>query len=118
MPDLSALSPEARRWFWAGVVAALYALFCLVIALRETWRGRRARRAAEALSQGVGDPVLVAYASQTGFAEELATATAKALSDAGAPVTLKDLSAVTVQDLTGRALFVVSTTGEGDAPDP
>lgn len=118
MPDLSALSPEARRWFWAGVVVALYALFCLAIALRETWRGQRARRAAEALSQGAGEPVLVAYASQTGFAEELATATAKALSDAGAPVTLKDLSAVTAGDLTGRALFVVSTTGEGDAPDP
>jgi sulfite reductase (NADPH) flavoprotein alpha-component len=118
MPDLSALSPEARRWVWAGVVVALYALFCLVIALREQWRGKRTRRAAEALSQGSGEPVLVAYASQTGFAEELATATAKALADAGAPVTLKDLSSVAVQDLTGRALFVVSTTGEGDAPDP
>lgn len=118
MPDLSALSPETRRLVWAGVVVALYALFCLVIALREAWRGQRARRAAETLSQGAGEPVLVAYASQTGFAEELATATAKALSDAGAPVTLKDLSAVTAQDLRGRALFVVSTTGEGDAPDP
>ncbi|AZS20255.1 MULTISPECIES: sulfite reductase flavoprotein subunit alpha [unclassified Caulobacter] len=118
MSDLSALSPEARRWFWAGVVVVLYALFCLAIALRETWRGRRARQAASALSQGSGEPVLVAYASQTGFAEELATATAKALSDAGAPVTLKDLSAVTAGDLAGRALFLVSTTGEGDAPDP
>ncbi|ATC34375.1 sulfite reductase flavoprotein subunit alpha [Caulobacter vibrioides] len=118
MPDLAFLPPEARRWVWAGVVVALYALFCLAIALRETWRGRRARQAADALSQGSGEPVLVAYASQTGLAEELATATAKALSDAGAPVTLKDLSAVTAGDLAGRALFVVSTTGEGDAPDP
>jgi hypothetical protein len=34
-------------------------------------------------------------------------------------VTLKSLAEVTVADLTatGRALFVVSTTGEGDAPD-
>ncbi|MFY8210439.1 MAG: flavodoxin domain-containing protein, partial [Caulobacter sp.] len=118
MPDLAFLPPEARRWVWAGVVVALYALFCLAIALRETWRGRQARKAADALSQGSGEPVLVAYASQTGFAEELATATAKALADAGAPVTLKDLSAVTAGDLNGRALFVVSTTGEGDAPDP
>lgn len=118
MLDLAFLPPETRRWVWAGLVVLLYALFCLGIALREAWRGTRARRAAAALSQGAGEPVLVAYASQTGFAEELATATAKALSDAGAPVTLKGLSAVTAGDLTGRALFIVSTTGEGDAPDP
>ena len=117
MPDLSAFSPEVRRLIEASAVAGLYALFCGGIALRETLRRRAARQAAEALSQGAGEPVLVAYASQTGFAEELATATAKALSDAGAPVTLRELSAVTAADLTGRALFVVSTTGEGDAPD-
>jgi sulfite reductase (NADPH) flavoprotein alpha-component len=117
MPDLSAFSPEVRRLLAAGVVAGAYALFCGGIALRETLRRRAARDAAEALSQGAGEPVLVAYASQTGFAEELAGATAKALSDAGAPVTLRELSAVTAADLSGRALFVVSTTGEGDAPD-
>jgi len=117
MPDLAALPPEARRLIAAGAVAGVYALFCGVIALRETWRRRTARRAAEALSQGAGEPVLVAHASQTGFAEELATATAQALSEAGAPVTLRELSAVTAADLTGRALFIVSTTGEGDAPD-
>lgn len=117
MPDLSAFSPEVRRLLAAGAVAGAYALFCGGIALRETLRRRAARRAAEALSQGAGEPVLVAYASQTGFAEELAGATAQALSDAGAPVTLRELSAVTAGDLSGRALFIVSTTGEGDAPD-
>jgi flavodoxin len=100
---------------WPGV----YALFCGLIAVREALRGRARRREAAALSQGAGEPVLVAFASQTGFAEELAKATAKALSEAGAPVTLRELSAVTAADLTGRPrLFVVSTTGEGDAPDP
>ncbi|HJV43429.1 sulfite reductase flavoprotein subunit alpha [Caulobacter sp.] len=117
MPDLSAFSPEIRRLLAAGAVAGGYALFCGGIALRETWRRRVARRAAEALSQGAGEPVLVAYASQTGFAEELASATAEALSGAGVPVALRELSAVTAADLTGPALFVVSTTGEGDAPD-
>ncbi|WP_066683306.1 sulfite reductase flavoprotein subunit alpha [Caulobacter sp. CCH9-E1] len=117
MPDLSAFSPEVRRLLAAGAVTGAYALFCGAIALREAWRRKAARQAAEALSQGAGEPVLVAYASQTGFAEELANATAKALSDAGAPVTLRELSAVTAADLSGRALFVVSTTGEGDAPD-
>ena len=118
MLDLEAFPPEARRLAAAGAVAGVYALFCGAIALREAMRRRATRKAAEALSQGAGEPVLVAFASQTGFAEELAGATAQALSEAGAPVTLKDLSAVTAADLTGRALFVVSTTGEGDAPDP
>ncbi|MET3668028.1 sulfite reductase flavoprotein subunit alpha [Caulobacter sp. 1776] len=115
---IDALPPEVRRLAAAGAVAGVYALFCAAIAARETLRRRAARRAAEALTQGAGEPVLVAYASQTGFAEELATATARTLAEAGAPVTLRELSAVTAADLTGRALFVVSTTGEGDAPDP
>jgi len=118
MLDLSALSPETRRLIAAGAVAGVYALFCGGVAVREALRRAMVRREAEILSRGAGEPVLVAYASQTGFAEELANATAKALADAGAPATLRELSAVTAADLTGRALFVVSTTGEGDAPDP
>lgn len=118
MLDLEAFSPETRRLIAAGAVAGTYALFCGAIAVREALRRAVVRREAEVLSRGAGEPVLVAYASQTGFAEELANATAKALADAGAPVTLRELSTVTAADLTGRALFVVSTTGEGDAPDP
>lgn len=118
MLDLSAFPPETRRLIEAGAVAGVYALFCAGVALRETLRRRATHKATVALSQGAGEPVLVAYASQTGFAEELANATAKTLAEAGAPVTLRELSAVTAADLTGRALFVVSTTGEGDAPDP
>lgn len=118
MLDLSAFTPETRRLIAAGAVAGVYGLFCAGVAVREAWRAAAVRREAKALSQGAGEPVLVAFASQTGFAEELANATAKALSEAGAPVTLRELSAVTAADLTGRAVFVVSTTGEGDAPDP
>lgn len=117
MLDFDAFQPETRRWLAAGAVTAAYALFCAAITAREALRRRAARKAAKALSQGAGEPVLVAYASQTGFAEELANATAKALSEGGAPVVLRELSTVTAVDLTGRALFVVSTTGEGDAPD-
>jgi sulfite reductase alpha subunit-like flavoprotein len=54
------------------------------------------RRAAQALSAGTGAPILVVHASQTGFAEELAMATARLLGDAGARVTLKSLAEVTV----------------------
>ncbi|MBO9707892.1 MAG: sulfite reductase flavoprotein subunit alpha [Caulobacter sp.] len=113
------LSPEARRLWAAGLVAAAYVLFCAAIAVREALRRRAARREAAALSSGTGAPILLAHASQTGFAEELALATAKLLSDGGARVTLKNLAEVTAADLEGaaRALFVASTTGEGDAPD-
>lgn len=113
------LPPEARRLWAAGLVTGLYVLFCLAIALRQVLRGRAARREAQALSAGTGAPILVVHASQTGLAEELALATAKLLGDAGARVTLKSLAEVSAADLAsaGRALFVVSTTGEGDAPD-
>lgn len=120
MIDLLALDPEARRYAAAGAVALAYGAFCGLIAGRETLRRRAQRREAAALLSGTGEPVLLAYASQTGFAEELARATAKVLTAGGLPVTLRDLSAISAADLTGasRALFVVSTTGEGDAPDP
>ncbi len=117
MSPFAALSSD--RLSTAGLVLLAYLLFCLAIAWRETSRRRAARRESQALSAGTGAPVLIAHASQTGFAEELALATAKLLSDAGARVTLKSLAEVTAADLSGggRALFVVSTTGEGDAPD-
>jgi sulfite reductase (NADPH) flavoprotein alpha-component len=71
-------------------------VFCLAIAWREALRRRAARRAATALSSGTGAPILVVHASQTGFAEELAMATARLLGEAGARVTLKSLAEVTV----------------------
>ena len=113
------LTPEARRLGAAGLVSGAYVLFCLAIAAREVVRRRAARRETQALQAGDGAPILLAHASQTGFSEELALATAKLLSDGGARVTLKSLAEVTASDLAqaGRALFVVSTTGEGDAPD-
>jgi sulfite reductase (NADPH) flavoprotein alpha-component len=117
MTVFETLTPE--RLHAAGLVLGAYVLFCLAIAVREVLRQRAARRAADALSTGTGTSVLVVHASQTGFAEELAMATAKLLGDAGARVTLRSLADVGADDLAkaGRALFVVSTTGEGDAPD-
>ncbi len=63
--------------------------------------------------------ILVAYASQTGNAEQLAKKTAESLKDAGLAIELHPLSKINAAMLHtfSRALFVVSTTGEGDAPD-
>ncbi len=65
------------------------------------------------------DVILVAFASQTGSAEQLATQTRRALEAAGARVRFAALGTLGIDDLAAhsRALFVVSTTGEGDAPD-
>ena len=65
------------------------------------------------------DTTLVAFASQTGFAEELARATAADLAAGGEAVEVVELGALSAEALIGRrrALFVVATTGEGDAPD-
>ncbi|HEY6644857.1 sulfite reductase subunit alpha [Povalibacter sp.] len=63
---------------------------------------------------------LVAFASQTGFAEQLASQTARSLTSASSAVQLASLATLSADDLPkiSQALFVVSTTGEGDAPDP
>ncbi|SEO68209.1 sulfite reductase (NADPH) flavoprotein alpha-component [Luteibacter sp. UNC138MFCol5.1] len=63
--------------------------------------------------------ILVVHASQTGFATELATKTADELRAGGKPVDIRGIDAVTPAMLAQatRALFVASTTGEGDAPD-
>jgi sulfite reductase (NADPH) flavoprotein alpha-component len=114
---LSSLPPDVRRLALAAIVVGLYLLLCAGIALKVALRKAKARREEAALASGAGEPVLVAFASQTGFAEELAMATAKALQAANLPVRLRELAAVEPADLSGRALFIVSTTGEGDAPD-
>ncbi|WP_455288740.1 sulfite reductase subunit alpha [Cupriavidus necator] len=110
---LSVLGPS-RAAIAAGVVAA-YAGFCGAVIAHH--RQRRARVAA--LASTTNGATLVAYASQTGFAEQLALQTATALQGAGMPVQLLSLADVDARQLAAcrRALFVVSTTGEGDAPD-
>lgn len=64
-------------------------------------------------------PVFVVFASQTGFAEYIAEQTASALETAGRPVRLVSLGDLDAKELAAaeQALFLVSTTGDGDAPD-
>jgi sulfite reductase (NADPH) flavoprotein alpha-component len=107
---------------WAAAGAATLAWLGLtggVVA--STWRARQAERArAEALAdEAAQGATLVAYASQTGMAEDLARMTARALEDAGQKASLVSFAELDLAMLQAsrRALFVVSTTGEGDAPD-
>ncbi|NRR32854.1 flavodoxin domain-containing protein [Oxalobacteraceae bacterium] len=105
-----------RLMLLAGL-ACSYALVCLAPFLRQR-RKRLAARAAQGGADG-SRQWIVAHASQTGNAAELAEQTAHSLRLAGVTVRLCELSALTAADLQGaeRVLFLVSTYGEGDAPD-
>jgi sulfite reductase (NADPH) flavoprotein alpha-component len=65
------------------------------------------------------EKLLLAFASQTGFARELAWQTAGSLRAAGIPVDVQSLDALKREELqqARQALFVVSTFGEGEPPD-
>ncbi|WP_430540089.1 flavodoxin domain-containing protein [Pseudoxanthomonas mexicana] len=93
---------------YAGLVAG-----CL-------YRARTRDRAGHAVMHAGQDAVWVVHASQTGFAMELADMTAASLRQGGVAVQragLERLDAAQLQAIE-RAVFVVSTTGEGDPPDP
>jgi len=108
---------DTTRLALLATLSLSYAGVCLA-----PWLRARAKRRASAAARAAlanNSAWLVAYASQTGNAEELATQTAQSLQLAGIPVRLCALAELTAMDLqqAERALFLVSTYGEGDAPD-
>jgi sulfite reductase (NADPH) flavoprotein alpha-component len=113
------VTTDPIRWLWAaGAVALWLALIAVVV-----WRLRQASAAARAHSAtlaGEGQAVLVAFATQTGFGEALAWMTARALSEGGVGARVLSFADLDLDMLksAGRALLIVSTTGEGDPPDP
>ncbi|MEX8194744.1 sulfite reductase subunit alpha [Comamonas guangdongensis] len=106
----------------SGAAALLggYAAMCLAVAAKVR-RRRRAEEAENAEPQGRAQApaVLVVYASQTGQAEALARATARMLVDGGLQVRLLPVDKLTPAVLQQHvhSLWLLSTTGEGDAPD-
>ncbi|MFC7300396.1 flavodoxin domain-containing protein [Cognatiluteimonas weifangensis] len=68
---------------------------------------------------GAPAPLLVAYATQTGIAELHARDTCRALQAAGVPTRLLDFDSLSLPMLhaADRALFLVSTSYDGDPPD-
>ena len=112
------LTPE-RLWGATALVAA-YAGMCWGIAAKQR-KKRLAEEAESSAPQGDAQApaVLVTYASQTGQAEALARATAQMLVDGGLQVHLlpvEKLSQPLLQQY-AHSLWMLSTTGEGDAPD-
>ena len=82
---------------------------------------RQVRDARKGLGANTSDAPawLIGFASQSGFAEQLAWQTAGQLQAAGLPVKVQALGSVSQDDLrqSHHALFVVSTFGDGEAPD-
>src|SRR5690606_29100144 len=121
--------PGPTRLLMAAAVVLAYAGFIALL-------GKTRRRAAVAGKNGIAAGAapdrdsferdnaagdwLVVHASQFGQAEELAQRTAESLQHAGRQVgliALEQLDDVLLLNAR-RILFVASTTGEGDAPDP
>ena len=104
-------APPARHSQIAVLATVLYALACAAL----WWRGRPRDDAAT----GDTAPILLVWSSQTGFARELAERSAEALRGASVPVRVRGLHEVDAALLASsqRALFIASTTGEGDPPD-
>lgn len=117
--------PDAPRLAGAAAVVLAYAGLCSAVFLGQRNKRRRAAQAAATLPPDAprnSGEVLLAYASQTGFAEELAERSAAALRAAGQPalpVALSDLplERLARNDAGHPVLFLASTCGEGDAPD-
>ncbi len=99
---------DPSRWVTAAVMLLAYALVCMA-----TLRGRRA-----AAGSGHAD-WLVVHASQTGTCDFLAQRTRDTLATGGLAVRVASMDDIGEADLLAapRILFIVSTYGEGDAPD-
>lgn len=106
-------------WLCCLLIGATYLIFCLSYWQRHQEKQRLLQATSITTEQPAADTVLIAYASQTGYAQQLAHQTAASLQQAGLAVALCTLNQLSAETLTqyGKILFVVSTTGEGDAPD-
>lgn len=115
------LAPELARGLAAAGVLLGYGALCAAVAHGHWRQRRRVELDAQALRPAAaGEPeVLVVHASQTGTGEQIAWQTARALHTAGTPARVLSLARLDAPTLraTQRALFIVSTYGEGDPPD-
>src|SRR5262245_34199673 len=105
------------RFLLAAIIIATYIVFTVAVLRSHRRKTERARADAHAASDHRA-PLLVAYASQTGYAEQIANQTAKALQAANIPSRVRSLADLSVEEIASaeRALFIVSTYGEGDPP--
>ncbi|WP_127090058.1 sulfite reductase flavoprotein subunit alpha [Aquabacter cavernae] len=105
----------------ASLLMPLFTITGWLLYLDRRKKKKLVRQAVRGLGASAADdaPLLIAFASQSGTAERLAWQSAGALQAGGLPVKVAALSSLG-PDAFGaakRALFVVSTFGEGEPPD-
>ncbi|MGY3040478.1 sulfite reductase (NADPH) flavoprotein alpha-component [Rhodanobacter sp. TND4EL1] len=133
--DLTWRDPGSKRWLACALVTlAWFALSGWLRYRRVPVRGKptglldvavtpagagAAHAAGVARAVPVDVAVRVIYASQTGFAEQLARQTLQSLQAAGISARVDGIDSITVDQLreSGRVLIVASTTGDGEPPD-
>ncbi|WP_019203708.1 bifunctional nitrate reductase/sulfite reductase flavoprotein subunit alpha [Tsukamurella sp. 1534] len=98
VPGDAPLAPIARAWL-EGVLAGVYGA------------------ATTGADPSSSSTVTVVWASQTGTAEGYAADCAAALRSSGMTATVIGAEQVAPAHLTGTVLFLMATTGDGDAPD-
>ncbi|WP_372014754.1 sulfite reductase subunit alpha [Pseudoxanthomonas sp. 10H] len=107
--------PRPFRW-WLAIAALLaYVGACAPF----LWRGASTSVRAPTHPDAAEGTMLVVWASQTGFARLLAERSVEMLRSGAVSTALLPIDAVDAGMLarSRRALFIVSTTGEGDPPD-
>ena len=104
-------SQPLTAWLWLSCQLALPGL---MFRLYQAWRHKP-----QPSEVAGGSHWLIGYASQSGMAHQLASNSASQLRQAGINVTLAELNTLTQQQLQQyqKALFVVSTYGDGEPPD-
>ena len=111
--------PAGDRLAWALAATLLYIVLSVPALLRRSRGNASPAKNVETAEDPLDERVLVVHASQTGYASQLAAQTAESLRAGGLIVELCALHDVGADRLSRAscALFVASTTGEGDAPD-
>ncbi len=112
--------PGTDRWLLAFSSVGIYTAACAMLSRMQSTPSRAAGETQSDLRPDESDDsVLVAYATQSGYTRQLAEKTVESLRAGGLSVELSALSELHADQLqkTMRVLFLVSTTGEGDAPD-
>ena len=104
------MSDDPTRWIWAALTVFAW----VAVTAWAMWKVRP--KPVPAAAPGA---TLIAVASQTGFGDELAEMTRKALTDAGRQAQVRAFSDIDAEAMrsASQVLFIASTTGEGDAPD-
>lgn len=117
------LPKQLHEGTWGGWVSGLFNILAGSLVLGLTVTGAlswlRRTRAAGARQVREGAEVLVVFASQTGTAQGLATATAGSLEQAGIATDHGSIAAFKPADWRKykQVLVIASTTGEGELPD-